>query len=414
LQATSNVTPADDDRELVEAAYQAATTLAERLDRLFMVVHDPDATLEEKSRRLNALREEQLNHSSVLRHAVERHVFPPRNDGDAGMLPQNMHAVINLLNLAIEKEVYDGFQADDNTDTKRDLHEIFAALASKPKHNFMNALAGLTADYELALRELRAAKAQADVDNGGCLVSARDDVEEAYEIANSIDLALLNISAASENDRWPDPMYFEQLTKAFAKRDVVSAACEWIPPQLIQVCGANEPTTHEALLVLADAAIRCNLVARARPAASKGELPAKDWFAIFADYPAGKVNGLLKVERRQALDAIRSAEAAEIKEAKAKRRLAGEADKTNAGPEIDKKTRAVAALLTIGPNATKIAKAIGVKRTTLLGWPEFRQRFDQLKADAEVRKRRLPRGRKSKGEIEAYENGDDDADETDE
>jgi hypothetical protein len=68
----------------------------------------------------------------------------------------------------------------------------------------------------------------------------------------------------------------------------------------------------------------------------------------------------------------------------------------------DKKTQAIAALLTIGPNVSKIARTIGVPRTTLLGWPEFRLRYDQVKADAAKRKGNIPRGYKSKGEIEAW------------
>jgi hypothetical protein len=61
----------------------------------------------------------------------------------------------------------------------------------------------------------------------------RQTVESAYGIASRIHLALINISAASEDDRWPDARYFEWLTEALEKREMVSDACEWIPPQLI-------------------------------------------------------------------------------------------------------------------------------------------------------------------------------------
>jgi hypothetical protein len=47
---------------------------------------------------------------------------------------------------------------------------------------------------------------------------------------------------------------------------------------------------------------------------------------------------------------------------------------------------ALAALFAGGPNAAKIARQIGVKRTTLLSWPEFREAYDRLKRDAEARK----------------------------
>jgi hypothetical protein len=54
---------------------------------------------------------------------------------------------------------------------------------------------------------------------------------------------------------------------------------------------------------------------------------------------------------------------------------------------------ALACLLTIGPNATRIAREVGVPRGTLLGWQAFRERYEQMKADIELRKRSRRRGR---------------------
>ena len=91
---------------------------------------------------------------------------------------------------------------------------------------------------------------------------------------------------------------------------------------------------------------------------------------------------------------------------------AGGNERISVEPKIDKKTQAIAALLIIGPNASKIAESVGVPRGTLLGWPEFRQRYDQVKADAKNRKSRYPRGYKSEGRVEAWQNGGADDDES--
>jgi hypothetical protein len=61
----------------------------------------------------------------------------------------------------------------------------------------------------------------------------------------------------------------------------------------------------------------------------------------------------------------------------------------------NKVIHALACLATIGPNATHIAKEVGVPRGTLLGWPEFRERYDQAKTDSELKKRSRRRGRRS-------------------
>jgi hypothetical protein len=57
---------------------------------------------------------------------------------------------------------------------------------------------------------------------------------------------------------------------------------------------------------------------------------------------------------------------------------------------------ALAELLVEGPNAKRIAEKVGVKRSTLLGWPIFRERYNRMKAeqkkDTEERRRRLRRG----------------------
>lgn len=70
----------------------------------------------------------------------------------------------------------------------------------------------------------------------------------------------------------------------------------------------------------------------------------------------------------------------------------------------NKETLALAALLTIGPNATQIAKQIGVPRGTLLGWDTFREKYDAAKADAEARKIGRQRGRRAgNGDFEVSE-----------
>jgi hypothetical protein len=69
-----------------------------------------------------------------------------------------------------------------------------------------------------------------------------------------------------------------------------------------------------------------------------------------------------------------------------------------------KERLALAELLTTGPNASQIAAKLGVPRTTLLGWPTFREHYDRLKKDAEVR-RQQHRGRKA-GERD-FEAGED-------
>jgi hypothetical protein len=61
-----------------------------------------------------------------------------------------------------------------------------------------------------------------------------------------------------------------------------------------------------------------------------------------------------------------------------------------------KERLALAELLLHGPNATRIARSIGVPRPTLLGWPKFREHYDRLKQkqqeEKEERRRRLLRG----------------------
>jgi hypothetical protein len=51
--------------------------------------------------------------------------------------------------------------------------------------------------------------------------------------------------------------------------------------------------------------------------------------------------------------------------------------------------------MTVGPNATRIAREVGVPRGTLLGWPEFRERYDRMKADGEAAKWSRRRGRRA-------------------
>jgi hypothetical protein len=60
-----------------------------------------------------------------------------------------------------------------------------------------------------------------------------------------------------------------------------------------------------------------------------------------------------------------------------------------------KQTLALACLLRIGPNATRIAREVGVPRGTLLGWPEFRQYYDQMKIDQQAARESRGRGRRA-------------------
>jgi hypothetical protein len=68
-----------------------------------------------------------------------------------------------------------------------------------------------------------------------------------------------------------------------------------------------------------------------------------------------------------------------------------------AADELDLQNMAVALLLDpqIGTNASAIADKLGVPRTTLLGWSEFRKRYDQLREQGVAAKRRRRRGRRA-------------------
>src|SRR5262249_52631889 len=57
-----------------------------------------------------------------------------------------------------------------------------------------------------------------------------------------------------------------------------------------------------------------------------------------------------------------------------------------------KEDRAIVLLLKIGPNVSKIAQQVGVKRTTLLGWRRVRECLEKAKAQAEFNRRGTRRG----------------------
>src|SRR5487761_266271 len=120
-------------------------------------------------------------------------------------------------------------------------------------------------------------------------------------------LALLNISAACEGDCWPDSMYFTSLTEDLKRAHVVRAACEWIPMQLVHVCGIAGTSVHEIIVELATAG---NIIGRLA-ATRRGDAPppsAKEALGIFANYSSGDVSAMLRVERQRAMDAIEAAE----------------------------------------------------------------------------------------------------------
>jgi hypothetical protein len=55
---------------------------------------------------------------------------------------------------------------------------------------------------------------------------------------------------------------------------------------------------------------------------------------------------------------------------------------------------ALVELTRVGPNAARIARTVGVPRTTLMDWPEFREAFYRQKAAAEERRKKR-RGRRA-------------------
>ena len=72
-------------------------------------------------------------------------------------------------------------------------------------------------------------------------------------------------------------------------------------------------------------------------------------------------------------------------------------------PEIDKETAAIAALLTVGPNVSKISRIVGVPRTTIYSWPKFREALARIDASGAARRGAMPRGRKVADTFEAWE-----------
>jgi hypothetical protein len=64
---------------------------------------------------------------------------------------------------------------------------------------------------------------------------------------------------------------------------------------------------------------------------------------------------------------------------------------------------AIAELLIIDPNANRIAKRIGVPRSTLQGWPTFQEYYDRMKKDAEARRQERRGQRAGERDFEADE-----------
>jgi hypothetical protein len=62
----------------------------------------------------------------------------------------------------------------------------------------------------------------------------------------------------------------------------------------------------------------------------------------------------------------------------------------------DKIRQALVCLLIVGPNVSEIARRVGVPRTTLLSWPDFRSALNQVKGQAEAA-RQSRRGRRAGG-----------------
>lgn len=74
---------------------------------------------------------------------------------------------------------------------------------------------------------------------------------------------------------------------------------------------------------------------------------------------------------------------------------AEEQHRTTRGDRSTLERLALAELILIGPNATKIAAKVGVPRGTLLGWPTFRDAYDRAKVGREANKRSRRRGRRA-------------------
>jgi hypothetical protein len=86
-----------------------------------------------------------------------------------------------------------------------------------------------------------------------------------------------------------------------------------------------------------------------------------------------------------------------------RREVSAKGTRPNGTKLIDKQTAAIALLLDpeVGPNVAKIAKLLGVRRTTIYGWPKFMARLNQARG---ARPGRLLRGKKSKdGTVEAFD-----------
>ncbi|MCA9073026.1 MAG: helix-turn-helix domain-containing protein [Planctomycetaceae bacterium] len=72
--------------------------------------------------------------------------------------------------------------------------------------------------------------------------------------------------------------------------------------------------------------------------------------------------------------------------------------------ELSKETLAIAALAIVGPNISKIAKQVGVSRSTLYRWNAFMEAYNLYKGHAMERKQRLPRGKRhADGDLEAWD-----------
>lgn len=75
------------------------------------------------------------------------------------------------------------------------------------------------------------------------------------------------------------------------------------------------------------------------------------------------------------------------------------------GPAPDREVHAIAALVTLGPNVSAIAREVGVPRSTLYGWPKFMASLARCQQSAESFRGRIPRGSKSTDrEVEAWSN----------
>lgn len=146
----------------------------------------------------------------------------------------------------------------------------------------------------------------------------RDEVEAAYFAACRICLALHRLSDAIKGNRksleddagdkpWPATLFnpFQTLAKQASISWKATGASIWIPPRKTKICGITETSMHAAMSALADDAM---ITLSLSP--ELGRPSPKATLSRYADFDFAWADGMLRVERMQALAAIEGSEAA--------------------------------------------------------------------------------------------------------